>query len=115
MKKYLIISIAVLGMVGSAHAVDYVTKRQVMAQKTVIATTQIAEGLLLLKQIQAERVSLGANDFQDSDFSSAPVGYGIRHLDAYTIGLLLDTIAPIFINDYQGVTLNRDTINKVKP
>ena len=116
MKKYLLISITVLGMAGSAHAVDYVTKRQLMAQKTVMANTQIVEGLLLLKQIQAERVSLGgANDFQETDFTSAPVGYGIRHLDAYTIGVFLDTVAPILISDYLDVSLNRDTMNKVKP
>ena len=94
---------------------DYVNKRRLIAARGVELTTKAIEVLLGWKQLQAERISLGgANDFVDSDFINVG-GYNIGHLDAYTMGILLDTVAPAFISLYENTQLNKDTINKVKP
>lgn len=118
MKKYLLISIAVLGMVGSAHAEpSYVQKRRNIAIQMVQADIQLIDVLGKFEQLISERNSLGgANDFLDSDFvGGGPSDQFLVQLDSYTAKVMLGDVATAFIALYKNVSLNRDIMNKVKP
>lgn len=116
MKKIVWSLIIITGMFSSVHAAEnFVMKRRLMAAKTVAATAAIVDACITLKQVQYERVSLGgANDFQDSDFVGLEGGQFLQHLSSYTIGVMLDTVAPDFIDLYEDVSINRDTMNKIR-
>lgn len=101
MKKYLILSIAVLGMAGSAHAAgDETSKRQAMARATEQYVREFTDALNGLKALSDERGKLIV-DFKDSDFTGPTINNDIVHLSSATLAQLFDFVIPSLDANYQ--------------
>lgn len=118
MKKLALAGILMLGIAQGAHAVDYVQKRRAWATNEVEAVKAITNAVNVLEQTNAERLSLGgANDFKDSDFTTAttPNGNYLVHVDSYTAKAVLDTVLPALRAVVKTDNTNRDLLNKMIP
>lgn len=114
--KRLILLLVVLGMVSGVYATEnFVMKRRFMAAKSIAAASALVDACITSKQLEAERVSLGAaNDFVDADFTGIEGGQYLVHLSSYNVKVLLGTVMPDICAEYENVSLNKDILHKVR-
>lgn len=117
MKKIMWLALIITCMVSATYAAEnFVMKRRFMAAKSVSAAAALVDACITAKQLEAERVSLGAsNDFLDSDFTGIEGGQYLVHLSSYNVKVLLGTVFPDICAEYENVSLNKDILHKVRP
>lgn len=109
--KKVFIFITVLGLTHGAFAEDLVAKRQNIATRSIAAATQLRDAIESLKLLKEERSTAG--NFDDTDFENSD----LKHLTAYDIGALLDTVVPSFDTTLQDVGnggFNKSILLKVR-
>lgn len=109
--KKLVVFISMILVSCGVFAEDLVPKRQNIATSAVAAATQLRDAIETLKRLKEERSSAG--NFADSDF----VGTDLKHLTAFDIGALLDTVVPAFdatLQDAGNGNFNKNILLKVR-